>query len=189
MKTANHIYIVLITALVMAVLTPITTNAQDVKAQEGTLPTTLTSRVSNEKSQVMSFDEVKAITESSIRAAVGTQLAGVTADEVNKKLGPTLEKFEKGEAIGFSMSVSGYAAHSITEQHMMNVKVSYEARPIGGILTVRVELVPVFSGIGSASRPIAVRELSQAVDYLDEDMLGPIVSELSHELGSEYAGK
>jgi len=71
----------------------------------------------------------------------------------------------------------------------MNVRVNYEKRPVGGILTVRVELVPNFCGIGSASRPIAYREHAQALDNLQEDMIGAIVSDLSHQLGDRYAAQ
>ena len=137
----------------------------------------------------MSFEEVKSITKSSIREAIGAELEGLTTNEVNKKLGESIEKLANGIMIGFSTPVSVLGARSITEQHTINVKATYEKRPIGGILTIKVEVVPVFSGIGSASRPIAIKELSQAVDNLDEDSLGSIISELSHKLGEEYAAK
>jgi len=159
------------------------------QTQKNAVMTNYAFQASNAKSQVMSFEDLKAITESSIREAVGSQLKSVNAEEVNRKLAGSFDALVGGKAVSFSAPVSGLAAHTVTEQHSMNVQVRYESRPIGGILTVRVELVPVFCGIGSASRSIAFREMSQALDNLEEDGVGEVVAELSHQLGSDYASK
>jgi len=151
--------------------------------------TALTAQVANSKTTTMSFDRVRSITTGAIKEAIGTQLGNVNAESVAKQLSGSYEALRAGATVGFHSPVSSLASHSITEQHVMQVKVGYEPRPIGGILTVRVELVPVFAGIGSASRPIVVREVSQAVDNFDEDGLGDMVADLSHQIGTEYAAK
>jgi hypothetical protein len=159
------------------------------QTQKNAIMTNYAFQASNAKSQVMSFEDLKAITESSIREAVGSQLKTVSAEDVNQRLAGTFDALVSGKTVCFATPVSGLAAHTVTEQHSMNVQVRYEARPIGGILTVRVELVPVFCGIGSASRSIAFREMSQALDNLEEDGVGEVVAELSHQLGNDYASK
>ena len=135
----------------------------------------------------MSFAEVKAITESSVREAISDHLRGITASEMTDRITNSFRDITGGNPVSFSAPISGLSGHSITEQYSMNVTVHYEPRPIGGILSIRVELLPVFCGIGSASRPAAYRELSRAVDDLDEDALGEAVSSLTHDLGEEYA--
>src|ERR1041385_7591999 len=71
-----------------------------------------------------------------------------------KKLEGSFDALRNGSPVGFHTAVSSLASHTITEQHIMQVKVGYEPRPIGGILTVRVELVPVFAGIRSEDRRV-----------------------------------
>src|SRR5579883_898684 len=180
-----------IAALTIALFALLVTRSEAQQAgaqsQQAAIPTSYTYRVSNDKAPVMSFEEVRSITQSSVREAVSNQLKDITSQAVNSKLAGNFESLVSGTTIGFSAPVAGLAAHSITEQYSMNVNVHYEQRPIGGILTIKVELVPVFSGIGSASRPIAQREMSQAIDNLDEDALGDIVADLTHQLGADYA--
>lgn len=76
-----------------------------------------------------------------------------------------------------------------TERHVLNVSVRYDVRPVGGILTVRTDLVPVFSGIGTACRPSVTNQFSEAVDYLDDETIADAVSHLTDQLQKEYAIK
>jgi hypothetical protein len=163
--------------------------AQTPQSQQVAIYTSYSLGASNVKSPVMSFDEVKAITQGSVRDIVGQQLGSVTAEAINAKLAGKFQTIASGHEVSFTQLASSGAAHSITEQHTVQVNVKYEARPIGGILTVKVELVPLFNGIGSASRPVALKTISTSVDNLEEDALGMIVSDLMHQLGSEYAAK
>ncbi|SRR5581483_2667067 len=156
------------------------------QTQRVSLPESSTPRAAEEHPS-MSFAEVKSITETSLRTAISEQLEGITSDEVIEHLSSSFDALERGQEVNFTTPVSGLSGHSITEQYSMNVMVHYEPRPIGGILSVKVELVPLFCGIGSASRPAAYRELSQAIDNLDDDALGQTVSSLTHDLGEEYA--
>src|ERR1035437_8197351 len=151
--------------------------------------TSLEFQASNSKSSVMSFETVRAITQSSLREAIGLQLNNITAAEIADKLRGGYETLKQGQTIGFNAPVAALATRAITEQHIMQVMVGYQPRPIGGILTIKVALVPLFCGIGAACRPIAVREVSEAVDNLDEDGLGEVVAGLAHQLGSVYAAK
>ncbi|MDP4198737.1 MAG: hypothetical protein Q8922_02075 [Bacteroidota bacterium] len=165
--------------------------AQEIQSnsQQPGAEASLTFQASNSNTDVISFEKVRSITESSLREAIGSQLNSVTPEEIGKKLSGGYEALKQGQTISFNAPVAALAARTITEQHIMQVRVAYEPRPIGGILTIKVELVPLFSGIGSASRPIAYREISEAVDNLDEDGLGDLVAGLTHQLGAEYAVK
>jgi hypothetical protein len=183
MKAIKRIRLAALLTTAMAVM-PALAGAQATAEQ-----TALTAHAANAKATTMGFDKVRTITEGAVREAIGSQLSNISSADIAKKLEGSFDALRNGSTVGFHTSVTSLANHSITEQHIMQVKVGYEPRPIGGILTVRVELVPVFAGIGSASRPIAVREVSQAVDNFDEDALGDIVADLSHQIGQEYAAK
>ena len=164
------------------------TNAQTAQTQKVYLPTSMNAQVSNDVLP-MSFDAVKSITQGSVREFVGEQLGTMNQSAIQSKINAEYEKLASGQPVSFGASIAGLAAHSVTEQHAMHVSLKYDARPIGGILTIRVELVPVFSGIGAASRPTALKTITQAVDRLDEESLGTIVSGLIHQMGSDYAAK
>ena len=159
------------------------------QSQRSAVLTQYPSQASNARSMVMSFDEVKAITESSIREAVSRQLKTVDADEVNNRLAGTFEALVNGKIVSFAAPMSGTEAHTVTEQRTMNVRVVYEQRPVGGILTVRVELVPNFCGIGAASRCVAYREHSEALDNLEPEEIGRVVADLCRQLGEDYAAR
>ena len=171
---------------------PIAASAQHNQApqtQRHAILTEYPSQASNAKSLVMSFDEVKAITESSIREAVSRQLKTVSAEDVNSRLAGTFDALVSGKTVSFAAPMSGVAAHTVTEQRTMNVRIDFEKRPVGGILTVRAELVPNFCGIGAASRCIAYREHSEALDNLEPEHIGAVVADLCAELGNDYASK
>lgn len=166
-------------------------SAQEIDPGSPTLTesTSLTFHASNSKSTLMSFEKVRSITQSSLREAISLQLRSITASAIGENLRGGYEALKQGQSINFDAPVAALASHSITEQHIMQVTVAYQPRPIGGILSIKVELVPLFCGIGSACRPIALREVSEAVDNLDEDGLGEIVAGLTHQLGAEYAAR
>jgi hypothetical protein len=181
MKATTKIRLVALVAALVAL--------PGIAGAQNTVQPALDVHAADAKATTMSFDRVRSITTGAVREAIGNQLGAISAEDIAKKLEGSFDALRNGSTVGFHTTVSSLANHSITEQHVMQVKVAYEPRPIGGILTVRVELVPVFAGIGSASRPTAVREVSQAVDNFDEDAIGEMVAGLSHEIGQEYAAK
>jgi hypothetical protein len=75
------------------------------------------------------------------------------------------------------------------EQQSVDVHVTYDARPVGGILNIRVELVPVFGGIGAAVRPTISQEFAQAVDDFDDDFIGDTITKLTDELATQIAAR
>jgi hypothetical protein len=77
----------------------------------------------------------------------------------------------------------------VTEQHLLNVTVHYDARPVGGILTIRADLVPAFSGIGCACRPTVSKVFSQAVDNLDDETIAATIKLLTAQVGQQYAAR
>jgi hypothetical protein len=76
---------------------------------------------------------------------------------------------------------------SILDEQSVNVKVNYEVRPVGGILTVRASMVPTFRGVGVSTRPAISRSVAMAVDDLDEAMVQDLVRSLTAEINEEYA--
>jgi hypothetical protein len=78
-------------------------------------------------------------------------------------------------------------AVSLIEQHNVNVKVDFEARPIGGILSVRVSITPAFRGVGVSTRPVIHKNFTQAVDELDQNLVQKIVEDLTNEITAEFA--
>ncbi len=75
---------------------------------------------------------------------------------------------------------------SLLEEHKLNVKVQYDARPVGGILTVRVSITPTFRGIGVSTRPAASRSLALAVDEFTQEAVNKLVEELTEEISAEF---
>src|SRR4051812_15089176 len=92
-------------------------NAQVRPQSQGVaIPTSYLIRSSDDKTSVMSFEQMKAITQSSIREAVSNQLKNITSEEVNARLSGSFDALAGGKAVSFASQVSGLAAHSITEQ-------------------------------------------------------------------------
>jgi hypothetical protein len=77
-------------------------------------------------------------------------------------------------------------AVSLLDEHKLNVKVGYDARPVGGILTVRVSISPTFSGIGVSTRPATSRSVSLAVDEFSQTVVDQMVSDLTDEIQAEF---
>ncbi len=159
------------------------------QSQQADVPTSYEFQASNVTTPPMSFEEVRSITQSSIRGAIGEQLGGITSNEVATKLIGSTEKLLRGQTVCISANLIAAGVHSLTQEHILQARVNFERRPIGGILSIKVALVPLFSGVGSASRPIAAKSVTSAVENLDEQTLASIISELSHQLGSEFAAK
>ena len=78
-------------------------------------------------------------------------------------------------------------AQNIVEEHAVHIFVKYEPQAMGGILTVRADLVPAYQGVGSATRPIASRITTEAVDGLTSDQIEDISQMLVEQLGEDYS--
>jgi len=176
--------IVIASFLVAALV--VSAHAQLTLPQNENSPIKLNSTASDTKTETMSRQQLISITKSSVRENIATSLEKV-ADELKDKVAGASDVLEHGGTVSFASTVE--AKGNITEQHSVNVRVSYEARPIGGILNIRVELVPVFGGIGSASRPVISREFAEAVDNFDDDAVGETIGRLTRELAAEFAAK
>ena len=150
-------------------------------------PTQLSAKATDPKAGEMSFEQVISITRSSVRENVASSLAKVTDDLIKDHVSGASEVLRTGGTVSFAATVN--AKESIIEQHSVNVHVSYDARPIGGILNISVELVPVFGGIGSASRPVLRREFAEAVDNFDDDAVSETIGRLTRELAAEYVAE
>jgi hypothetical protein len=122
------------------------------------------------------------------RAAVGSTSLSLAAElpkAVDQALSMiSIANLSKGETKA-TVVVGG--STSILDEQGINVKVNYEARPVGGILTVRVSMAPTFRGVGVSTRPVITRSVAMAVDELDEAMVQDMVRNLSSEINAEYA--
>ena len=161
--------------------------AQENPSQPVGGPVQLSANATASKGGVMSFEQLLSITKSSVRENIARSLSKVAGDLVNNQVAEVAGELRTGRAVNFSAIIN--AKENITEQHSINVRASYEARPIGGILNIRVELVPIFDGIGSASRPAISREFTEAIDSFDDDVVSQTVTRLTHELAAEYAAR
>lgn len=96
----------------------------------------------------------------------------------------SVEKLMQGESKA-TVAIGGSA--SLLDEQSISVKVNFETRPVGGILTVRASMAPSFRGVGVSTRPEISRSVAMAVDELDEAMVRDLVRELTAEINGEYA--
>ena len=82
-------------------------------------------------------------------------------------------------------TLAGLSQH-LLEEHAVRIYMQYDPRPIGGILTVRADLVPAFAGIGESARPIKTETVTQAVENMTEEQVEGIAQSLIGMLGEEY---
>ena len=140
-----------------------------------------------ENANTMSFKEVLALSRTAERTSIAQTIPTVIKNMVAEQGPGATELLRSGRELDMAASV-GTDLNPL-QQRSVNVKVTYDARPVGGILNIRVELVPVFGGIGSAVRPTESREFAQAVNDFDDDLIGQTIIQLTDELAAEYAAK
>ena len=177
----------IIALLLSASVAPEFALAQMDRAAHRAIVTDLGINVTNATSGVMSPSEVVSIVRGSARLSVSESLSGLADATIKEHIAGSTDILRSGGSVHFSTTVN--AKERITEQRSVNVRVSYEARPIGGILNVRVELLPLFAGIGAASRADMSRDFAQAVDGVDDAAVSETVLRLTHELATDYASK
>lgn len=122
------------------------------------------------------------------RAAIGSTSVAM-ATELPKAVDQALtlisiEKLMEGESKA-TVIVGG--ASSLIEEQAISVKVNFETRPVGGILTVRASMTPSFRGVGVSTRPEISRSIAMAVDEVDESQIRDLVRELTAEINGEFA--
>lgn len=105
-----------------------------------------------------------------------------TADKIASSFSAAaLEK--RAVRVAVPASADGLA---LLDEENLNVKVSYDARPIGGILNIEVSITPSFRGVGVATRPTISRSAARAVDELNDATVQEVVRELTLELQTEF---
>jgi hypothetical protein len=119
------------------------------------------------------------------RMLMADSMTAATSKLVSDHANGSTELLRAGSVLELSTTMGG--VHSALEQHSINVQVTYDARPVGGILNIRVELVPVFGGIGSAVRPTISREFAEAVENFDDDFISETIMKLTNDLAAELA--
>jgi hypothetical protein len=117
------------------------------------------------------------------RGIIPDSLVQATERLVSNQSNGSTELLRSGKVLDLSTTMSG--GTGLFDRESINVHVAYNARPVGGILNIRVELVPVFGGIGSAVRPTISRDFAQAVDDFDDDFITQTILKLTVDLSSE----
>jgi hypothetical protein len=133
----------------------------------------------------VSTQKVQANAKASQTSLMADSMTAATSKLVLDHANGSTELLRAGSVLELSTTMGG--VHSALEQHSINVHVTYDARPVGGILNVRVELVPVFGGIGSAVRPTISREFAEAVENFDDDYISETIMKLTNDLAAELA--
>jgi len=116
-------------------------------------------------------------------AARQTAVHAITTDDIAQKIDPHFERLKEGKEERILFDLPRDASFRSGESLLLSIQ--YEPRPVGGILRMSAGLLPAFSGIGNASRPIASRELAEAIDYLDLDDLAAKATDLIQQLRNE----
>jgi hypothetical protein len=114
-------------------------------------------------------------------AAVST----ITTDDIAQKINPFFDRLKEGKEERIILDLPRDASFRSGESLLLTI--AYEPRPVGGILRMSANLIAAFSGIGNASRPIASKELAEAIDYLDLDDLAAKATDLIQQLRNEIS--
>lgn len=152
--------------------------------QKLAIPVFSESRATSERARQST--DIAMIQNSAVRSSLVEQAAELSTTTMNTilpELQNRLSSIDQGGALQFV--VNSDQSVSLLDQYTIEVKVSYDPRPVGGILNVKVNLVPVFSGVGIANRPVASRAMARAVDQISEESISVIVKDLSKDLAAE----
>ncbi len=179
----------IITALAALVIMTATANAQMIPArtasQTADVVTELTFSASN-SSTSMSTQAITKIAGQAISGETSTLIAAMPqiSNQLSAQIRTEYASLSNGGSKTFTTGVIKTTA-SVLEQRSVTMKVTYEPRPIGGILNVTVSLVPTFAGIGGASRPAASRSMSMAVDGISDASINEIITNLTNEVAAQ----
>src|SRR5665213_2754797 len=134
-------------------------------------------RATDETASPISFEKVAVISRAAERATLASELPALAEKMVAEQGTGATEELRSKHVLDLTMN-AGSGSNALQERSI-SVHVTYDARPVGGILNIRVELVPVFGGIGSAVRPAVSRQFAQAVDDFDDDFIGQTIVKLT----------
>lgn len=133
--------------------------------------------------------DVAMVQQTAVRASLLDQadaLSTTTMNSILPEVQNRMSSIVEGGSVQFVVNSAQSA--SLLDQYTIEVKVAYDPRPVGGILNIKVSLVPVFSGVGIANRPVASRAKARAVDHISDESISAIVSDLSKSLAQEIGG-
>jgi hypothetical protein len=161
--------------------------AERTTSQKITIPISIRSRGSNASASLISPSQMEHIEFTAVQTSIFEQaqrMYDLTITKLAPCVLPTFGKLSSGEQVHFTTDLSANNS-SLLQANNVDVQVRYEARPIGGILTVQVQLIPQFSGVGISNRPIASRTKIVAVDELKADMVKQIMASLSADVAND----
>ncbi len=154
------------------------------ESQKVEIRTEIGMRVSNSHSPLVSPNEMTNISNAARSSQIISQtsiLVEMALKAVTSSVVTSMSDIVSGNGKQFVTDLSSNH-NSIAQSTNVKVSVNYEARPIGGILSVTVDLVPLFSGVGVANRPLASKSITQAVDEVTPKSITLIVAALSADL-------
>jgi len=184
---------VLLAALVGMTFFASSTNAQSilrqpaVESQKLDVQTSYRSRATVVDLPSLSASAMESLTRSSISTALveqSSQLTTLAYRTIRVNIASSISDIENGGSRNFVTPLATVNP-SLMSQHSMRVHINFESRPIGGVLTVCVELVPQFSGVGVSNRPLASKMMITAIDSLDAATVSALVLSLSNELNEQ----
>jgi hypothetical protein len=115
------------------------------------------------------------------------QLSTIDPDALRTKIEESFDTVRGGKRACITLNLGEESLRPMRLRLTVEVLVEYEERPIGGILRIAADLLPMFTGIYSSLRPLVSNDYAEAVDYLDVDEIANIVHERIQKLGQQYA--
>jgi hypothetical protein len=114
------------------------------------------------------------------------QLSTINPDDVRNKIEESFDTVRGGKRACITLNIGEESMRPMRLRLTVEVLVEYEERPIGGILRITADLLPMFTGIYSSLRPLVSNDYAEAVDYLDVDEIANVVHERIQKLGEQY---
>jgi len=113
----------------------------------------------------------------------------IPTHDLHERVMQSFDTLRRGMPVNIAFTIGDESPRPMRLRFTVRTKMEYEMRPVGGILRIETDLLPMFAGILTSNRPIARHEFSQAVDYIEPDELTDFVYDHIQKLGEEYAQK
>jgi hypothetical protein len=114
------------------------------------------------------------------------QLHAISVTTLHDRIDSAFDSLRRGQRVNIALTTGEESGRPMRLRLTVQVLIEYEVRPIGGIVRIASDLVPMFTGICAASRPIASSDFAGAVDYIEIDELTSMVHDRIQKLGEEY---
>ena len=145
-------------------------SAQEVaQSQKTAVVTSYMPHASNQNDASMGIKGMIGMTPSQSALAEPALIGTASRDIIIPTLTGRISSISNGN-VEFS-SAPLISSGSTLHRTVLSLTVSFTKNPLGGILKVRGDIMPLFSGVGSSVRPKKTYEIIEATDELDEAQL------------------